>query len=71
MKTSWPVQELPIPNMLQIEASRDMLSMKGIIKKDEFIAKFEKLDTEMKGQTGKKYFKMYQAIWARCQWVKI
>jgi hypothetical protein len=36
--------------MLQIEALRDLLSMKGIITKDEFIAKFEKLDTEMKGQ---------------------
>ena len=57
-----PVQELPISNMLQIEALRDLLSMKGIIKKDEFIAKFEKLDTEMKGQRGRKYFKMYQAI---------
>lgn len=54
----YPVQELPISNMLQIEALRDLLSMKGIITKDEFIAKFEKLDTEMKGQRGSKYFKM-------------
>lgn len=35
-------------NMLEIEALRELLFEKEIITKDEFIAKFKKLDGEMK-----------------------
>jgi hypothetical protein len=42
------VQELAISNMLEIEALRQLLFEKGIITEDEFIAKFKKLDKEMK-----------------------
>ena len=39
---------LAICNMLEIETLRELLFEKGIITKDEFIAKFKKLDREMK-----------------------
>lgn len=41
--------------MLEIEALRELLLEKGIITKDEFIAKFRKLDGEMK-EKGKMIF---------------
>jgi len=34
--------------IVKIEALRKLLFLKGIISKDEFITKFEKLDNEMK-----------------------
>jgi len=42
------IQELAISNMLEIEAMRELLPEKGIITKDEFIAKFKKLSREIK-----------------------
>ena len=48
------VQELAISNMLEIEALRQLLFEKGIITEDEFIAKFKKLDREMKEKGGNK-----------------
>ena len=42
------VQELAISNVLEIETLRELLFKKGIITKDEFMAKFKKLDREMK-----------------------
>jgi hypothetical protein len=44
------VQELAISNMLEleIEALRELLFEKGIITEKEFIAKYKKLDREMK-----------------------
>jgi hypothetical protein len=42
------VQELAISNMLEIAALRELLFQKGVITKDEFLAKFKKLDREMK-----------------------
>jgi hypothetical protein len=48
------VQEIAISNMLEIEASRELLFEKRIITKDEFIARFKKLDGEMK-EKGAKY----------------
>ena len=42
------VQEIALSNMLEIEALRQLLFEKGIITKDEFLAKFKKLDREMK-----------------------
>jgi len=42
------VQELAVSNMLEIEAMRQLLFEKGIITEEEFIAKFKKLDREMK-----------------------
>ena len=42
------VQELAVSNMLEIEALRQLLFERGIISKEEFIAKFKKLDREMK-----------------------
>jgi len=47
------VQELAVSNMLEIEALRGLLFEKGIITEDEFIAKFKKLDREMKERRGK------------------
>ena len=47
------VQELAVSNMLEIEALRQLLFEKGIITKDEFIAKFKKLDREMKEKKGR------------------
>ena len=47
------IQELAISNMLEIEALRQLLFEKGIITKDEFIAKFKKLDREMKEKKGR------------------
>ena len=47
------VQELAISNMLEIEALRQLLFEKGIITEEEFIAKFKKLDREMKEKGGK------------------
>ena len=41
-------QELAISNMLEIETLRQLLFEKGIISEDEFMAKFKKLDREMK-----------------------
>ena len=46
------VQEIAICNMLEIGALRELLFEKGIISKDEFIAKFKKLDREMKEKGG-------------------
>lgn len=46
------VQELAITNMLEIEALRELLFEKGIITKDELMAKFKKLDREMKEKRG-------------------
>jgi len=42
------VQELAISNMLEIGALRQLLFEKGIITEEEFLAKFKKLDREMK-----------------------
>lgn len=42
------VQELAISNMLELEALRQLLFEKGIIIKEEFIAKFKKLDRKIK-----------------------
>lgn len=42
------VQELALSNMLEIEVLRQLLFEKGIITKDESIAKYKKLDREMK-----------------------
>ena len=47
-KETVTVQEIAISNMLEIEALRQLLFEKVIITKDEFIAKFKKLDREMK-----------------------
>ena len=47
------VQEIAISNMLEIEALRQLLFEKGIISEDEFIAKYKKLDREMKERRGK------------------
>ena len=47
------VQELAISNMLEIEAMRQLLFEKGIISEEEFIARFKKLDKEMKERRGK------------------
>ena len=44
----WLIQELAVSNMLEIEALRQLLFEKGIITQDEFIAKYKKLDREMK-----------------------
>jgi hypothetical protein len=41
--------------MLEIEALRQLLFEKGIISEDEFIARFKKLDREMKEKRGKKH----------------
>lgn len=41
------VQELAISKMLEIETLRQLLFDKGVITKDEFIAKFKKRDREM------------------------
>jgi len=48
------VQELAISNMLELEALRQLLFDKGIITEEEFIAKFKKLDREMKERRGSK-----------------
>jgi hypothetical protein len=42
------IQELAISNMLELETLRQLLFEKGIISEEEFIAKFKKLDREMK-----------------------
>ena len=47
------VQEIAISNMLEIEALRELSFEKGIISEDEFIARFKKLDREMKEKGGK------------------
>lgn len=41
-------QELAISNMLEIETLRQLLFEKGIISEEEFIARFKKVDREMK-----------------------
>jgi hypothetical protein len=46
------VQELAVSNMLEIEALRQLLFEKGIISKEEFIARYKKLDREMKEKGG-------------------
>ena len=46
-------QELAICNMLEIEASRELLFEKGIITEEEFVAKFKKLDQKMKEKRAK------------------
>jgi len=38
--------------MLEIEALRELLFEKGIITEEEFLAKFKKLDREMKEKRG-------------------
>jgi hypothetical protein len=47
------VQELAVSNMLELETLRQLLFEKGIINQDEFIAKFKKLDREMKERRGR------------------
>ena len=47
------VQELAISNMLELETLRQLLFEKGIITQDEFLAKFKKLDREMKEKGGR------------------
>ena len=47
------VQEIAICNMLEIGALRELLFEKGIITEEEFIARFKKLDREMKERRGK------------------
>ena len=47
------VQELAVSNMLEIETLRELLFEKGIITEDEFIAKFKKIDREMKERRGR------------------
>ncbi len=46
-------QELAIFKMLEIKALIQLLFEKGIISEEEFIAKFKKLDREMKEKRGK------------------
>ena len=41
------VQEIAISNMLDIGALRQLLFKKGIMTKDEILARFKKLDREM------------------------
>jgi hypothetical protein len=47
------VQELAVCNMLEIGALRELLLEKGIISKNEFIARYRKLDREMKEKGGR------------------
>lgn len=47
------VQELAVSNMLEIEALRELLFEEGVITKEEFLAKFKKLDREMKRKRGR------------------
>jgi len=47
------VQELAISNMLEIETLRQLLFEKGIISENEFIARYKKLDREMKERGGR------------------
>jgi len=47
------IQEIAISNMLETEASRQLLFEKGIITEEEFIAKFKKLDREMKERSAR------------------
>jgi hypothetical protein len=42
--------------LLEIEALRRLLFEKGIIIEEEFIAKFKKLDMEMKKKEGRQIF---------------
>jgi len=42
------VQELAISNTLEIEALRQLLFEKAIITEEEFVARYKKLDREMK-----------------------
>jgi len=48
------VQELVISNMLEIEALRELLFEKGIITKEESLARFKGLDREMKEKGDKR-----------------
>ena len=47
------VQELAVCNMLEIEALRQCLFEKEIISEEEFIARYKKLDREMKEKGGR------------------
>jgi hypothetical protein len=47
------VQELAVSNMLELETLRQLLFEKGIIGEEEFLAKFKKLDREMKERRGR------------------
>ena len=47
------VQELAVSNMLELETLRELLFEKGIISEEEFIAKFKKVDREMKERRGR------------------
>jgi hypothetical protein len=47
------VQELAVSNMLELETLRQLLFEKGIKSKDEFIARYRKLDREMKEKRAK------------------
>ena len=47
------VQGLAVSNMLELEALRQLLFERGIISKKEFIARFKKLDREMKEKGGR------------------
>ena len=46
-------QELAISNKLEIETLRQLLFEKGIITEEEFIARFKRLDREMKEKGGR------------------
>ena len=47
------VQELTISNVLEIGTLRELFFEKGIISKEEFIARYKKLDREMKERGGR------------------
>ena len=47
------VQELAVSNMLELETLRQLLFEKGIINEEEFLAKFKKVDREMKEKGGR------------------
>jgi hypothetical protein len=44
---------LAISNMLELETLRQLLFEQGIISEEEFLAKFKKLDREMKEKGGR------------------
>lgn len=47
------VQELAVSNVLEIEALRQLLFEKGIMTEEEFIARYKKLNREMKEKGGR------------------
>ena len=46
-------QELAISNMLEIAALRKLLFEKGILSKEEFVARYKKLDRETEERRGR------------------